>query len=81
VLTDITGRWRVVHTPAPAPTGARCIVPHPLAGAMPIELYLRGREVAALWVFDCPVLVLRQGAGLDVWVEASYEAGLRAAGV
>lgn len=81
VLTDVTGRWRVVHTPASTPTAARFIVPHPLAAAMPLELYLRDREVAALWVFDCPVLVLRQGTGIDVWVEASYEAGLRAAGV
>ena len=57
-LTDVSGRWVPVEFPADETDGGAA---HPLAAAVPLELVLRDRDVAALWAFDCPVLVVRRG--------------------
>lgn len=78
LLTDVTGRWRVLRASAAKPSAVlQPPMPHALSAGMPVELYLRGRDVAALWLFDCPVLVVRGDSNFEIWVEASYEAGFR----
>jgi len=70
VLTEVTGKWRRIRiTPLTPDAG-----PHPLSAAMPLELMLAGRECAALWVYDCPAVVVRCAGEVELWVEASYEA-------
>jgi hypothetical protein len=66
-LTEVTGRWQLIHIPQ-----------HLLSAALPLDLMLQGRDVAALWLFDSPVLVSRRAAAIEVWVEASYASSLRA---
>jgi len=72
VLCDVTGRWCLLELPSPA--AGR----HPLQAAAAPELVLRDRDAAALWLFDCPVLLARGAAGFEVWVESSYADGFRA---
>ncbi len=72
---EVTGKWRRLRLIAlPASAGQA----HPLSAALPIELMLADRECASLWAFDCPVIVVRGEVELELWVEASYEAGLLA---
>jgi sarcosine oxidase gamma subunit len=68
-LTDVSGRWVAVDL---------CGNPQALQSAAPVELILRDREVAALWLFDCPVLLVRCQGETRLLVEASYAHSLRA---
>jgi sarcosine oxidase gamma subunit len=68
-LIDVSGRWvpvDIAHNP------------HVLSGAAPLELILKDREVASLWIHDCPVLIVRCNGETRVLVEASYAHSLRA---
>jgi sarcosine oxidase gamma subunit len=68
-LTDVSGRW----VPVDIAQGSQV-----LNAAAPLDLMLREREVAALWIFDCPVLIVRCNGDTRVLVEASYAHSLRA---
>ena len=77
-LVDVTGRW-ISFDFADADAGAASsLVEHPLAAVMPLDLVLRDRDVAALWIFDCPVLVVHRNGEIGVLVEASYAHSFRA---
>jgi sarcosine oxidase gamma subunit len=68
-LVDVSGRWVPVDIAQDSPA---------LSAAAPLELYLRDRDVASLWIFDCPVLVVRCNGEIRLSVEASYAHSLRA---
>jgi|HubBroStandDraft_5_1064220.scaffolds.fasta_scaffold142312_2 hypothetical protein len=68
-LTDVSGRWVPVDLDRN---------PHALDAAAPVDLILRDREVASLWIFDCPVLIVRCNGEIRLLVEASYAHSLRA---
>ncbi len=68
-LIDVSGRWVPVN-----PGGDL----RALNAALPLELYLRDREVAPAWIFDCPVLIVRCNGETRLLVEASYAHSLRA---
>ena len=68
-LIDVSGRWVPVEIAPDSPA---------LSAAAPLELYLRDRDVAALWMFDCPVLIVRCNGEIRLLVEASYAHSLRA---
>ena len=68
-LVDVSGRWVPVDMAQDS---------HALSAAAPLELYLRDRDVASLWIFDCPVLIVRCNGEVRVLVEASYAYSLRA---
>jgi sarcosine oxidase gamma subunit len=68
-LIDVSGRWMPVDL-------ARN--PHALDAAAPLDLILRDRDVASLWIFDCPVLIVRCNGETRLLVEASYAHSLRA---
>lgn len=79
-LVDVSGRWVPFEfvdgghdegDPADSAT-------HPLAAAAPLDLLLKDRDVAALWMFDCPVLLVRRNGATGVLVEASYAHSFRA---
>ncbi len=73
---EVSGRWRVLRL---APGAEATATPHPLSAAMPLALVLAERGCAALWAFDCPVIVAADdGGGHDVWLEASYESSFTA---
>jgi sarcosine oxidase gamma subunit len=67
-LIDVSGRWSRVALDDP----------WPLRAGIALDLVLRGREAAAAWIFDCPVLLARRGDGIDCWVESSYSASFAA---
>jgi sarcosine oxidase gamma subunit len=75
-LTDVSGRWVRVEMPGGAAPVR--LADHALNAAAPLELVLRGRGVASLWAFDCPVLIVRHDDRIEVLVEASYAASFRA---
>lgn len=64
-LVDVAGKWQ-----------RRCLrgadVWRLLAAGADVASMLAGRECAALALFDCPVVVAREGEGVDLWVQASY---------
>ena len=68
-LIDVSGRWEPVDISQNL---------HALRGAAPLELVLRDRKVASLWIYDCPVLIVRCNGEIRVLVEASYAHSLRA---
>ena len=67
-LIDVSGRWERIHLDNP----------EPLRAGVALDLVLRERRCAATWIFDCPVLLARSGAGIDCWIEASYVASFTA---
>jgi sarcosine oxidase gamma subunit len=68
-LIDVSGRWVPVDLDRH---------PQALDAAAPVDLILRDREVASLWIFDCPVLIVRCKGETRLLVEASYAHSLRA---
>lgn len=72
VLIDVRERWIELNC------GPATLTEHPLNAAAPLGLVLRNRDNALLWVFDCPVLLLRSGQHVRVLVERSYAHSLRA---
>ena len=71
VLIDVTGKWRGI-----ALSGAD--MPRVLAAGVAVDIVLAARDCAALWLFDCPVILARDGATLDLWVQSSYAPSLMA---
>ena len=63
-LIEVTGRWQRI----------RLRDPERLRAGVALDQVLRDRAVACCWIFDCPTILARDGAGLDCWVEASYAA-------
>lgn len=43
-----------------------------LASGADVEAMLADRDCAALSLFDCPVVVARNGSTIDLWVHSSY---------
>jgi hypothetical protein len=37
-----------------------------------LTLVLCDRECAAVWLFDCPTILVTMQGGFEAWVEASY---------
>ena len=76
VLTEISGKWLLIRLVGAAIAGAARHEPSasPLAAGFAQEHVLKDRDCAALWLFDCPVIVSRDARGLEIWLEASYEA-------
>jgi sarcosine oxidase gamma subunit len=68
-LIDVSGRW----VPVDIAQDSRA-----LSAGAPLELILRDKDVASLWIFDCPVLVVRCNGETRVLAEASYAHSLRA---
>jgi sarcosine oxidase gamma subunit len=64
-LVDVEGKWQAL-TPTPA-TATRV-----LASGVELDALLQGRDAAAVVLFDCPVIVVRGGAGFELYVAASY---------
>jgi hypothetical protein len=73
-LIEVSARWEPIEWPQTHMT----LADHPLNAAAPLDLVLQGRDVASLWMFDCPVLLTRSGVHIGVWVEASYASSFRA---
>ena len=69
ILTDVSGRW----VPVDIAEDSRG-----LSAAAPLELILLDKDVASLWIFDCPVLIVRCNGEIRVLAEASYVHSLRA---
>jgi len=76
VLTEVSGKWLLIRVAGAAIAGAAQAEPSttPLAAGFAKELVLKDRDCAALWLFDCPVIVSRDAPDLEIWLEASYEA-------
>jgi sarcosine oxidase gamma subunit len=68
-LIDVSGRWIAVDIAQDS---------RALSAGAPLELILRDRDVASLWIFDCPVLIVRCSGEIRVLAEASYAHSLRA---
>jgi len=65
IAVDVRGKWRGYRL-----HGSR--VHDVLAAGTHVDLVLRGRECAALSLFDCPVELLRVADVSEIWVPASY---------
>lgn len=50
-----------------------------LASTLDLAGILRSRDCAAVTLFDCPALLLRESGGYRVWVQTSYAAHFKAA--
>jgi hypothetical protein len=68
-LIDVSGRW----IPVDVAQDSRALI-----AAAPLELILLDKDVAPLWIFDCPVLIVRCNGEIRVLAEASYAHSLRA---
>jgi sarcosine oxidase gamma subunit len=68
-LIDVSGRWVPVDLAGN---------PDAVNAAAPSDVILRERDVASLWIFDCPVLLVRCNGETRLLVEASYAHSLRA---
>lgn len=69
VLTEVSGKWcRFAFTGQPG-AGADG---HPLASGVALGEVLEGRACAALWLFDCPAMIVTIDGDFEAWVEASY---------
>lgn len=73
VLTEVSGKWRELVVAG----AASAVEPvHPLRLSFDCDRALGGRDCAALTLFDCPVVAVRDGRDLSFWFEASFEASL-----
>ncbi len=65
VIVDVDGKWqrRIL-------SGLR--VWRVLAVTADVETMLRGRDCAALTLFDCPGIATRSGDGVEIWIASSY---------
>ena len=71
VLIDVTGKWRGI-------TLSGGDMPRVLASSVAVDVVLAARDCAALWLFDCPVILARDDATFDLWVQSSYAPSLLA---
>ena len=72
LLADVTGKWQSITLPH---AGAARV----LAAGVALDAVLAERGCAALWLFDCPVVLARAGERFDLWVQSSYAPSLIAA--
>lgn len=70
VTFDVDGKWRELTI-----TGSG--VHRLLSSGADVAAVLAHRECAALYLFDCPVVLARRADGFDVWVQASYATDFR----
>jgi hypothetical protein len=65
VIVDVDGKWqrRILSGPR---------VWRVLAVTADVATMLRGRDCAALTLFDCPGIAARSGDGVEVWIVSSY---------
>lgn len=75
VLSEVNGKWREVLLPGAASATDPV---HPVRASFACDLVLARRDCAALWLFDCPLVIARDARDLTLWLEASYEASFRA---
>jgi sarcosine oxidase gamma subunit len=66
-LVDVDGKWQALALALAPATASRV-----LASGVEVEALLRGRDTAAIVLFDCPLIVVRAGAGFELYVAASY---------
>ncbi len=64
-LVDVDGKWQAL---LPTPATASLV----LASGVELETLLQGRDTAAIVLFDCPLIIVRAGAGFELYVAASY---------
>jgi sarcosine oxidase gamma subunit len=64
-LVDVDGKWQAL---APTPATATRV----LASGVELDALLQGRDAAAVVLFDGPAIVVRAGAGFELYVAASY---------
>ena len=64
-LLDVEGKWQEVRI---APERAH----HILSRGIDVETVLADRECAAVMLFDCPAILARSGATINLWIGASY---------
>jgi heterotetrameric sarcosine oxidase gamma subunit len=69
---DVEGKWAALRLDGP---DARLA----LASTVDIDAVLLQRDCAALTLFDCPAVVMREGAAYRMWVAASCAAAFEAA--
>ncbi len=62
---DVAGKWVALRV-------AGVHAGRALASTIDLGAVLANRACAAVTLFDCPSIVARDGAGLRVWVAASY---------
>lgn len=65
ILVDVEGKWRRRSLRG---KGAMRLI----AAAADVEAMLTGRNCAALTLFDCPAIVARGNATLELWIHSSY---------
>jgi hypothetical protein len=66
VAVDVNEKWRALRLVG---TGVRRL----LASDAFLDRVLPGRACAAVWLFDCPAILLFLEGNFECWVEASYE--------
>jgi sarcosine oxidase gamma subunit len=65
ILIDVEGKWQEVRiSPGPAH--------RILSASIDVETVLAARECAAVMLFDCPAILARSEATINVWIAASY---------
>ena len=64
-VVDVTGKWQALRAHG-AESAAR------LASAANVDELLRGRGCAAAMLFGCPVILVREAAGVQVLIPRSY---------
>jgi heterotetrameric sarcosine oxidase gamma subunit len=64
-LVDVTGKWVEMRLVGPEASRA-------LASTVDVASLLAGRACAAVRLFDCPAILLREPEGYVLWVQASY---------
>jgi heterotetrameric sarcosine oxidase gamma subunit len=69
VQIGVDGKWHALTLAGPGAEQA-------LARTAALDAILAGRECAAVLLFDCPSIIARSSAALDVWVRSSYAADL-----
>ena len=75
VLSEVNGKWREILLPGAASASDPV---HPVRASFACDLVLARRDCAALWLFDCPLVIARDARDLTLWLEASFEASFRA---
>ena len=64
-LIDVEGKWQEVRIAADC---AQRI----LARSIDVETVLAARECAAIMLFDCPAILARHDATINLWIAASF---------
>ena len=75
MLSEVNGKWREILLPGAASASEPV---HPVRASFACDLVLARRDCAALWLFDCPLVIARDARDLTLWLEASFEASFTA---